>query len=248
MKKSNTAFTFIELAVVMVIIGFLVGAIMAAQSIIFSSKNQTIIKELSNINSQINNFYLQYNALPGDISNATSYWASATNGDGDGRVCCSSTESIYLWNHLSMAEIMEGNYDGTYADLLDSVPKSKTDYGYYKVHYAGESTDNWNLGGASIYEQTGNFLGLGAPSTSGDYAMGFLDGADAHSLDRKMDDGNASAGRLVATPGTDNLSAWQSGCVDATTFGSSAAGTVNYVLTNDTKSCRLIYFLQGAFN
>ncbi len=64
-----------------------------------------------------------------------------------------------------------------------------------------------------------------------------------------MDDGNASAGKLVATPGiADPITpgAWQAGCVSATNFGA-AAGTVNYDLTSGDTSCRLIYFLQGIF-
>ncbi len=243
---NKNAFTFIELTIVLVIVGIIIGAILGAQDMIQNSKNQTIIKEFSNFNANIGAFYLQYNALPGDMSNASSYWSGASNGDGDGRICCSNTESVYLWNHLARSSILEGNFDGNDTDILNSVPSSSTDLGYYKAHYAGLSSDQWLLGGTQIYEVKANFIGLGAPSTSGEYALGAVNASDAYAIDIKMDDGNASSGILVAIKGTNDLSTFQAGCVSSSTFGTAGAGTVSYQITNDTKSCRLIYWLQGA--
>jgi hypothetical protein len=65
---------------------------------------------------------LEYDAIPGDMRNASSYWAGATNGDGNGRITQDSNEAYNLTNenlkffeHLSRAGLLPETYTNTWA-------------------------------------------------------------------------------------------------------------------------------------
>ncbi|MDA0782810.1 MAG: prepilin-type N-terminal cleavage/methylation domain-containing protein [Rickettsiales bacterium] len=91
--ESEKGFTLIELSIVIVIIGLIVAGVVGGQALVNQSKLRTIITELNQFKFQINTFYLEYNALPGDMPNAHSYWPNCNsgatavqcNGDGNGR-------------------------------------------------------------------------------------------------------------------------------------------------------------------
>ena len=70
----NSAFTLIELAIVIVIIGLIVGGVLGANSLIETAKKQKIISQLREFKTAINAFYLEYDAIPGDLPNSTDYF------------------------------------------------------------------------------------------------------------------------------------------------------------------------------
>ncbi len=74
-------FTLVELAIVLVIIGLLIGGILAAQSMINAAKIQTFVRQVQQFDVAVSNFKTKYKGLPGDttIMGCTDY--------GSGNVC-----------------------------------------------------------------------------------------------------------------------------------------------------------------
>jgi prepilin-type N-terminal cleavage/methylation domain-containing protein len=137
-KRSHThGFTLVELSIVLVIIGLIVGGVVGGQSLVRSAQIQSIIKDFNKYKTAVNAFELQYDALPGDFSEAEDYWGSAgsdcwndagtgtetCNGDGDGAIdyqkrdialhwSDNSYESWRAWEHLQNAEIINTSLTG----------------------------------------------------------------------------------------------------------------------------------------
>ena len=92
-KQTEKGFTLVELAIVLVIIGLLVGGVLAGQDLIKSAKLQKGVKQITELNTATNTFQTKYGQLPGDYTNGnqlttpvaiTGIPAAATLGLGDG--------------------------------------------------------------------------------------------------------------------------------------------------------------------
>jgi prepilin-type N-terminal cleavage/methylation domain-containing protein len=91
-KHKNSAFTLIELSLVLVIIGLLIGGVMVGRDLIEFAKVRAQITQLSDIETQINTFRVKYGCLPGDCAYATDILGSGTvnsysYGDCNSSVC-----------------------------------------------------------------------------------------------------------------------------------------------------------------
>ena len=86
--KNKVGFTLVELSIVLVIIGLVIGGVMVGRDLIETSKIRAQITQISDIETQINTFRLKYNCLPGDCTNATTVIGASFNSytinDGDG--------------------------------------------------------------------------------------------------------------------------------------------------------------------
>ena len=76
MQKKKKGFTLVELSIVLVIIGLLIGGILAAQSMISTTKIQNFIRQVQQVDIAVSNFQTKFNGLPGD--------AIAFGGNGNG--------------------------------------------------------------------------------------------------------------------------------------------------------------------
>lgn len=86
-----SGFTLVELSIVLVIIGLIVGAVFVGRDLIRSSEIMADIAEADRINAAISAFQTKYNCLPGDCINATHFFGAGpfghnNNGNGDGRI------------------------------------------------------------------------------------------------------------------------------------------------------------------
>lgn len=70
-------FTLIELSIVLVIIGLIVGGVLVGRDLIRTAQLNTIISEQGKFVSAINTFRGKYNQIPGDMNNATTFWGAA---------------------------------------------------------------------------------------------------------------------------------------------------------------------------
>jgi|SRR6185503_9511451 prepilin-type N-terminal cleavage/methylation domain-containing protein len=106
MKKSNQGFTLVEIAIVLVIIGLLLGGILKGQEMITQAKIKNVIADVSGVSAAMYGYQDRYKALPGDDKNATR-WSGATAGNGDGIIVGKWTEaakeSLDYWDHLGRA-------------------------------------------------------------------------------------------------------------------------------------------------
>ncbi len=252
-KKTNNAFTIIELAIVTVIIAIIVGAVLAGSDLLDGSKRSAIIKEINQYKTAIHNFKIQYEAIPGDMENASSYWRTTTDGDGNGFITGSTTENRYAWDQLSKSEIIKQSFDTS--TLFKDRPKSDSGSIYYNLDTSGENGggNNWNFGVNSVYGISNNYIGAGGLTEDSFYhaSAGFINAADTESIDKKIDDGNASAGKLVAIKGLEvvnSVKTFHDGCVTGAVDAyetPSNYGLIDYDLNAKENGCRLIYFLEG---
>lgn len=75
-NKKIEGFTLVEIAIVIVIIGLIIGGVVGGQSLIQSTKRNSVIKEYNSFKIAINAFKLEYDSLPGDMRDATDYWGT----------------------------------------------------------------------------------------------------------------------------------------------------------------------------
>lgn len=78
--RKTKAFTLIELSIVVVIIGLIVAGVVAGQSLVKQAKIRGVIQNWQKYTAAVTAFQLQYNTIPGDMPNASSYWSGAPNG------------------------------------------------------------------------------------------------------------------------------------------------------------------------
>jgi prepilin-type N-terminal cleavage/methylation domain-containing protein len=114
MKTRQNGFTLIEIAIVLVIIGLLLGGVLKGQELITGARVRNLIGQQDGIKAAYFGFLDRYRALPGDYKNAVATIKdTTTNGDGDGQIEAdngTNKESILVWEHLGRAGFINGNY------------------------------------------------------------------------------------------------------------------------------------------
>ena len=123
MAQKQNGFTLIEIAIVLVIIGLLLGGVLKGQELIQSARVRNLISQQDGIKAAYFGFLDRFRAVPGDYNQAAtniSCTPTCTNGNNDGRIEASGgvggatiNEYIAVWEHLSKAGFINGSY--TYA-------------------------------------------------------------------------------------------------------------------------------------
>jgi len=114
MSPSQKGFTLVEIAVVLVIIGLLVGGILKGQQMITQARIKSVIADFNGVSAAYYAYRDRYRAVPGNDPNAATRWAGATAGDGDGHIgglynsANPADESRQWWDHLRRAGFLSG--------------------------------------------------------------------------------------------------------------------------------------------
>ncbi|HJY06012.1 MAG TPA: prepilin-type N-terminal cleavage/methylation domain-containing protein, partial [Bryobacteraceae bacterium] len=69
MKRRQTGFTLVEIAIVLVIIGLLLGGVLKGQELINSAKVKNMATDFRNVPLYIYGYQDRFRALPGDDAN-----------------------------------------------------------------------------------------------------------------------------------------------------------------------------------
>jgi prepilin-type N-terminal cleavage/methylation domain-containing protein len=105
--KNDRGFTLVEIAIVLVIIGLLIGGILRGRTFIENAKIKNVVKSAESLTAAIYAYQDRYGFLPGDDNTANARWG-AVNGDGGGTF--TGTEPQNVCNHLQRAGLVSGSY------------------------------------------------------------------------------------------------------------------------------------------
>jgi len=114
MKRNQSGFTLIEIAIVLVIIGLLLGGVLKGQELINSARVKNLATDFKNIPVFIYGYQDKFKALPGDDIAAVAHVTAATNGDGNGIIngmwdsVTATDESVIFWEHVRRAGLAPG--------------------------------------------------------------------------------------------------------------------------------------------
>ncbi len=193
MKAKQTGFTLVEIAIVLVIIGLLLGGILKGQELINSAKVKNLANDFRTIPTYIYAYQDKFKALPGDdvaTANhlgATVCAAPCQSGNGNGVIqglwntSTATDESWQFWAHVRMANVAPG--PTTWASTAVADP------------YVPKNAVGGRVGISSLGAGQAQIGGM-----SGSYIVcsdGIL-GKFAKQLDTTMDDGDTSTGSMRA--------------------------------------------------
>ncbi len=213
MKKQEKGFTLIEIAIVLVIIGLLLGGVLKGQELITGARVRNLIAQQDGIKAAYFGFLDRYRALPGDYKEAKANIpnvgvvcgvGASGNGDGDGQIKAANSENILVWEHLARAGFINGSY--TCAAAATTATSPSNPYGgildlEFDPVFMGQAGSRHNL------------------KTGGSVPSDIL-----AEVDRKVDDGNPGAGSFRAS-WAPPLAAQAPTCVTAGLWVAATPGT-----------------------
>ncbi len=111
-RGNERGFTLVEIAIVMVIIGLLIGGILKGQAMVQNAKVKRVVKQADELRAAVMAFYDKYGVYPGDENEAAVPPGTDGEGDGDGQIE-NNTEHFEVYRDLQLAGLISGNYNGT---------------------------------------------------------------------------------------------------------------------------------------
>ena len=123
MRKQQSGFTLVEIAIVLVIIGLLLGGVLKGQELITQAKIKNVANDLTGMTSAVYGYQDRYKRFPGDDNAAAARWTNPLAKDGNGNaqvgvevkavLDCAGTdaelENCQFWQQLRLAGFIGGD-------------------------------------------------------------------------------------------------------------------------------------------
>jgi prepilin-type N-terminal cleavage/methylation domain-containing protein len=229
-RKKQSGFTLVELAIVLVIIGLIIGGVLVGQDLIKAAEIRSTLGQIETYNTAVNAFRDKYRYIPGDINSVQAAQFGFTTrsgaiGHGDGNTLlegCSAgaiefgCETGLFWNDLNSAALVDGNFTVTSDDLgnggaaittpevISHLPEAKIGRGNFITTFSAT--------GRNFYQITG----VTAISNAGVYTLTeALTPQEAFNMDDKIDDGKPLTGGARAMEGTGPINTTAVGAIPA---------------------------------
>lgn len=118
---AQAGFTLVEIAIVIVVVGLLMGAMLKGQELVHGAQVKNLASQQDGIKAAFLAFADRFGAPPGDYAHAGTYVScrgTCLNGNGNGRVennaapanGSEAREDLLAWEHLSAAGFIAGQY------------------------------------------------------------------------------------------------------------------------------------------
>ena len=266
-RKSRAGFTLIELSIVLVIIGLIVGGILTGQDLIKAAEQRATLAQIEKYNTAVNTFRNKFTGVPGDLSTlavsnfgmpAITTNAGATGyGDGNGLIEGSASGSAafigeppLFWQQLSMAGLIDGSFGGTtLASAAGDISTAGAITAATTVTAVNAYMPPAKLGRSNsitVASTSGmNYFiiaGITNIAASGIYSSGAnnLTPLESYNMDKKVDDGYPVTGSVAALDNATNQIA------TAATSAGNKIGTVSALATCVNTSTPVGYSVSGA--
>jgi prepilin-type N-terminal cleavage/methylation domain-containing protein len=206
MRRNQTGFTLIEIAIVLVIIGLLLGGVLKGQELINSAKVKNFAQDFKSVPLFIYGYQDKYKRLPGDDNGAVARFGATTiDGGGNGAIAGNfnsttlTDESVRFWQHVRMAGLAAGATD--FSTVANAGLPTNADGGRIGIQMT-----------TPITNMTGSYF----------VCSDGIQGKFAKQLDVTLDDGNTATGSLQVTAsgytGTATAAVATASIVDGTTY------------------------------
>lgn len=226
MQKNNrkSGFTLVELSIVLIVIGLVLGGVLAGQHLIRAAELRQMYAQVNEIFLQVNTFKLKYNGLPGDLTvaqadqldftNATCSGAAGVQGsacannngriDGYGGSCNGQpfllmlTCDLYILAETAtvFTNLAEAGFSYDFEVTYD-LPKLKSGNGYLLFGTGNDGMNRIVTGVLTYPASTSAKHQLF--NVNGWSSRGAMPVVDAMSMDRKYDDGVPTSGIIMTS-------------------------------------------------
>lgn len=177
MRHHQSAFTLIEIAIVLVIIGLLLGGVLKGQELITQAKIKNLINDFNGVTTAVYAYQDRYKALPGDDAGALARWNITGTGPFGAGTLLTAEKTGLFWRELRLAGFIAGDTSNT-AGILPPTNAA-----------GGTVTVQWVTGT--------NLLGFATPGLA--ICSDNVPAKIAESVDLQLDDGAANNGAVRAS-------------------------------------------------
>jgi prepilin-type N-terminal cleavage/methylation domain-containing protein len=214
-RASQLGFTLIELSIVLVIIGLIVGGVLVGQDLIKAAEIRATVGQVEKYNAAVNTFRTKYNGIPGDLVYAqasafglviptTGLTSGGGTGLGDGNGLIQDTggsttpigEPLIFWQQLSSASLIDGSL-GTNIVAAGTVGATSPTPGQY-LPLAKLGRGNYWIAGSDSGTNYYALADVTAISTSAYTVTVGLTPIESYNIDVKLDDGAPNTGIVQA--------------------------------------------------